>query len=297
MYYFLSFIIGCIVAIMIAINGQLTSFFGVYTATFIIHIVGTVFAFFVLLFKRIPISLKNKLPLWLYLGGVIGVLTVVFNNIAFGKISLTAIMALCLLGQSLTSLIIDTFGLFGMQKHKFLKSKLIGLSIVIVGIFSMFQDLNINAYIPIFVSLFSGVTIVLSRSVNAKLSEKLDALQGSFFNHLTGLFTSFLVLLLIGRNEILFSSFSISTRPFIYFGGFLGVSVVLLSNLTTLKISSLHMTLFQFLGQIFTGMIIDSLIQNSFSKESLIGGLFVLTGLFFNLIIENTIKRCKNELN
>jgi transporter family-2 protein len=40
MYYLLSLLIGILVAVMITVNGGLTTLYGVYSATVIIHIVG-----------------------------------------------------------------------------------------------------------------------------------------------------------------------------------------------------------------------------------------------------------------
>ncbi len=46
-----------------------------------------------------------------YIGGAVGAATTLFNNMAFGHISISAILALTLLGQSVTSFCIDSFGL------------------------------------------------------------------------------------------------------------------------------------------------------------------------------------------
>ena len=43
--------------------------------------------------------------------------------------------------------------------------------------------------ISIIFSILSGVTIVLSRSVNGLLSKKMSAYQGTFYNYFTGFMT------------------------------------------------------------------------------------------------------------
>lgn len=98
MYELLSFLSGVILAVMIQINGGLSGQFGAYHAALYVHIVGSVFAALLLLLKRQRISGAKGLPFWMYLGGVIGVLTTVFNNLAFSHISLTSIVALGLFG-------------------------------------------------------------------------------------------------------------------------------------------------------------------------------------------------------
>lgn len=127
MYYFLSAFTGLLIAGMIAINGELTAAVGVYAAAVIIHIVGLACTGGILLARRAPLFPQGRPPLHLLLGGVIGLLTTVFNNAAFGHISVSAILALGLLGQSVTSLLIDHFGWLSMPKRPFLPWKMAGL--------------------------------------------------------------------------------------------------------------------------------------------------------------------------
>lgn len=134
MYYLLSVICGALVASMISINGGLTNFYGTYIATVIIHFVGLIFITIYLKLKGEAFLPKERLPFYYFLGGAIGVGTTVFNNIAIGSISISAILALSLLGQSITSIVIDHFGLFGMSAQRFNKKKLIGLTFVLIGI-------------------------------------------------------------------------------------------------------------------------------------------------------------------
>ncbi|QIB70491.1 DMT family transporter [Aminipila butyrica] len=136
MYYFLSVLAGAIIAVMIAVNGVLTAHCNIYVATVIIHVMGLIMISLILIRHREnPMPWKNKkLPLLLYSGGLVGVATTVFNNMAFGKISMSAILAIVLLGQSVTSIVIDHFGWLDMPHQSFNKKKLIGLSFIVLGI-------------------------------------------------------------------------------------------------------------------------------------------------------------------
>lgn len=137
MYYLLAVICGSLVASMISINGGLTDFYGTYMATVIIHFVGLIFITIYLKIKGESFLPKERLPLYYFLGGAIGVGTTVFNNIAIGSLSISAILALSLFGQSITSIVIDHFGLLGMPTERFNKKKLIGLGFVLIGIIVM----------------------------------------------------------------------------------------------------------------------------------------------------------------
>ena len=282
MYYFLSLLTVVLISVMIAVNGGLTTQYGVYTAAVIIHIVGLVLISSVILIKRErPFSSRHA---WfLYLGGAIGVLTTVFNNFAFSRISVSSILALGLFGQSITGLVIDQYGLLGMQKHPFAKWKLIGLSLIFAGIASMLTNFEIAA---VAVSFAAGVTIVISRTLNARLSELTSVRISTFYNYLVGLTLSIPVLLLLGRSESPLTEFAFSPALYIYSGGILGVCVVLLSNITVVKIPAFYLTLFIFIGQVFSGVVIDAVISRELSYRNLIGGILVAIGLSINLLLD-----------
>ncbi len=76
---------------------------------------------FVLLISRSKIKIQKEIPIYLYSAGAIGVFSVVFSNLSFSKLGVSLTLALGLLGQSLSSIFIDHFGLLGMKVIKFEK--------------------------------------------------------------------------------------------------------------------------------------------------------------------------------
>ncbi|MFT4006784.1 MAG: DMT family transporter [Lacrimispora sp.] len=286
MYNFLSLLAGIVIAFMVAVNGGLTAHYGVFGAAVIIHIVGSCFAFLLIKICRQKTVFQRSISWWMYTGGVIGVLTTVFNNFAYGKISLTSIIAVGLLGQTVTSLVIDSFGLFGMQKYRFKKSTLIGLVYAVAGIIVMLDHSAVSALYAVVLSFAGGVTVVLSRTVNAGLSENTGALQGSFINHIVGLPVTVCVLFLWGGSDPIFTGFAVSASGWIYFGGVLGVLTVLLLNITVPKIPGFRLTLLSFIGQMFAGISLDLITKQGYTKATFFGGLLVAAGVVTNVLIE-----------
>jgi len=283
-YYLLSILSGALVALMTMQNGVLSDSYGAYGATVIIHIVGLVLISGIMIFKRYNFLPQKKLPPWKYLGGVVGVATTVFSNLAFGEISVSAILALALLGQLLTSLATDRFGLFGMPKHPFHKKKLIGIVFVMGGIMFMVPIQDVTLLLPIILSLLTGFTIVLNRTINAALAKESNVFFSTLYNYITGLAAGFLVLLISGVNTVTVSP---SGQPiWVYLGGAVGVIVVCLSNLIVVRISAVSMSLLTFIGQVFTGILIDAMLTGAFSMVNLIGGFLVAVGLAANLYLE-----------
>lgn len=141
--------------------------------------------------------------------------------------------------------------------------------------------------IAIIVAIAAGASIVISRNINSILAEKKGLLTSTFFNYLTGVSLS-IIFLLISSESIKQSYSLLGTVPlWAYLGGLLGVAVVAISNLVTPKISAFYMSLIIFVGQLFTGIIIDYFALGLISAGKIIGGLLVVAGLIYNLNIDN----------
>jgi transporter family-2 protein len=136
MNYGLSIFVGFIISIMVALNGVLTGSLGIYHATLIAHIFGITVVILILLFRKQKIKIISKVPLYYFIGGFLGVLTTVFNNQAFSYLGVSIMLALCLFGQSVTSLILDALGVFNHKANNNYKTY-IGLFLLVIGILVM----------------------------------------------------------------------------------------------------------------------------------------------------------------
>ncbi|MHC1748636.1 MAG: DMT family transporter [Cellulosilyticaceae bacterium] len=134
MYNLYAAIIGIFIALMIGINGILSEQVGTYSSTVMIHLIGFIAIIGIVLIKKVKISFNRSIPLYLYLGGAIGVFTVLFNVTSFSAIGASLTMALGLLGESIASTIIDHYGLFGTKITHFNPKKIWGLLLIILGI-------------------------------------------------------------------------------------------------------------------------------------------------------------------
>lgn len=121
---------GIIVTTMNVFNGQLSDYTGVYLSTVIIHLVGLVTFLIIMKIKDKKVCFKKQIPLYMYCGGCIGVLTVIFN----GKIGASLMTALGLLGQMMTSLLLENKGWLATSIRKLNIGKIIGLAVVCLGI-------------------------------------------------------------------------------------------------------------------------------------------------------------------
>lgn len=285
MYQLISLLTGIMLAIMIFINGRLTDAVGVFQATAVLHSVGVLFALLACLIRKEKPLPRSRSPWWFYTGGIIGIFTAYANNFAFGKISMTSIVALALLGQTVASLVIDATGWFGMVKRPIRKSTLIGLTFCLAGIFMMLDHTVLEAALAVWFSFGAGISIVISRSINARLAERIGALPGSFVNHLAGLPLTVLFAVLAAEKQSIWSGMT-PTGFWIYLGGALGVLGVVLFNILVPKISQFHLTVLTFVGQVFAGIALDLAMGGFKVDASFIGGLVIAAGIGLNLAIE-----------
>ena len=121
-------------------------------------------------------------------------------------------------------------------------------------------------FLYILSGISAGIVVVFARSINANLARKIGLNSSTFFNFIVGLIVSFIVLILLGDGLGSYSKVDIGVIPsWAYIGSVLGVGVVFLSNYTAMRISAFYLTLLIFIGQLFSGVLIDFVILDSLS--------------------------------
>ncbi|MCS4472653.1 DMT family transporter [Clostridium botulinum] len=79
----------------------------------------------------------NKIPVILFLPGILSVLVIFLNNLSSSKIGITLTAGMGLFGQLVISALINHFGLFGVQVNKMRKEKILSFSLIITGLIFM----------------------------------------------------------------------------------------------------------------------------------------------------------------
>lgn len=136
--------------------------------------------------------------------------------------------------------------------------------------------------IGIILGFASGITIVLSRTLNAKLTTYSNLRYSTLFNYIIGIIGSIIIVLLTKPTfPDTLPAFKTSDI-FIYLGGAIGVVMVMANSYLTTKLSSMVFTLLLFCAQLFTGIAIDYFILGDYSNGKVIGGLIILAGLWIS---------------
>lgn len=131
---------GALLAVMVTINSGLAALTTPFTASWVVHGVGGVAAFVLLMANgmvarkagRLP--QRGRAPLWSYLGGAPGAFAVALSSIAVNsELALAGGLSLLLVGQILFGLISDQFGLFGTPKRRLNRFDVLATLCVIGG--------------------------------------------------------------------------------------------------------------------------------------------------------------------
>ncbi|MBY6951201.1 DMT family transporter [Clostridium botulinum] len=128
---------GILLAIMIFLNGVLSEKIGLYISTLIYHVLGLLLILLVSIVRKNKLPKLNKIPVILFLPGIISVLVIFLNNLSSSKIGITLTAGMGLFGQLVISTLIDHFGLFGVQVNKMRKEKILSFSLIITGLIFM----------------------------------------------------------------------------------------------------------------------------------------------------------------
>lgn len=136
-FYILPLLAGVALSIQSGVNSQLrTVVNNPILAAFISFLTGTAALIIMLFFS------KKEMPSWdiyagiswyKYTGGLLGVLVVVSVILSVPRIGAANMFVLIILGQLLTAVIMDHYGILGMQPNSFNVKKLVGVLFLIAG--------------------------------------------------------------------------------------------------------------------------------------------------------------------
>ncbi len=113
---------GMTMALQGTLNTSLSKVVGLMEATFVVHLVGLAFVSLLLfIFKTgdLKLHLFGQVPLYSYLGGILGVMIIYMVIKSIPKVGVAPATTAIILGQVFTAGLIDHLGLFGMEKMPF----------------------------------------------------------------------------------------------------------------------------------------------------------------------------------
>ncbi|MBP5808754.1 DMT family transporter [Lactiplantibacillus argentoratensis] len=131
--------IGVGLPMQTSINSRLRSSVGSpFVASLTSFAVGTIFLAIITLIEvhtlGFPTTLFASQPVWIWLGGLFGVVYLTGNILLFPKLGSVQTVIMPVLGQILAGLLIDNFGWFDSPKSALTMARVVGAILVLVGV-------------------------------------------------------------------------------------------------------------------------------------------------------------------
>ncbi|SDN54452.1 transporter family-2 protein [Fictibacillus solisalsi] len=124
-----------------AVNGSLGKKIGSIEGAFVSFFTGTVMLLVIMLiWGNGSLSTVWQVPKWNLIGGILGAIYVFIVILAVPKIGVTSAITAVIIGQLMMSVIIDHNGWFGNEAIHFTYKKMIGLVLLLAGLYFVFSD-------------------------------------------------------------------------------------------------------------------------------------------------------------
>jgi bacterial/archaeal transporter family-2 protein len=133
---FLAVVAGLAGSVQVAVMARLGDRVGVFGALAWATFLTAVIAFLLLLVARQSVAGfvdAAHQPLWLWSGAIMGVLIVLTITFAGSRLGVAATVAILIAGQLAMGVVIDRFGLFGVQRVAIAWPRVIGIVLLATG--------------------------------------------------------------------------------------------------------------------------------------------------------------------
>jgi len=134
---------GVVLIVQVGVNSTLRRSLGTPVAAALMSfVVGTLALVVFLWLSRAPWPGRAQLaaaPLWAWCGGLLGAFYVVATIVVGPRLGAAALLALVVLGQLLTSLLVDHFGWLGFAQHSLTPLRLLGAALLFGGVLLIVQ--------------------------------------------------------------------------------------------------------------------------------------------------------------
>lgn len=129
--------IGVLLPLQVGVNSQLRGYVeSPLIATLVSFAVGTLALLVIVIGSRTawpPLRVFGSMPIWLWSGGLLGMIFVGGSIVLGPKIGAAALVGWVIAGQLIMSVILDHFGMAGFPVHPATLTRLVGVGLLIAG--------------------------------------------------------------------------------------------------------------------------------------------------------------------
>ena len=271
-------LVGALVTIMSGINSRLSELVGPVVAVLVIHAVGLAAIVGVSLARR-DRALPGRIPAWLYLGGLIGVVTVFSSNYAFSALGASMTVAVSLLGQTMFSIAADASGFLGRARYPLSARRAPGIAVALAGVAVMGGGWRL-AGPAMLVAFTAGISSGFSSVLNAGLGRRKGVLHSVRANYLVGLATTAAIAAFARPSPMAASAAIGAAGPILVLGGgLIGIVVVTTISIIVPRLPVFTFTILMFSGQTVAGVLLDAFCDGEVDWRKILGTGILLCGL------------------
>lgn len=200
----------------------------------------------------------RTIPVWMLLGGACGALTVSTQGLVAGVLGVALFTVGVVAGQTLHGLVLDRIGFGPGGVVPVTMGRVVGGLLALVAVvISLGGDVLSQA--PLWMLLLpfaAGVGIAWQAAANGRLAQRVQSpLAATFMSFVAG--TAVLAVAAGTSVAVTGVPRNIPTEPWLYLGGFLGFTYILLGAFIVAHTGVLLMSLGSVLGQLTTSVLID----------------------------------------
>ena len=141
MIYFLFLLLaGILQGLMISLNGQLGNYYDMLGVSFFVHGIAAVILLVYMKCKERKRIMFRGVPPYVYLVGFMGIALVVSSTWCILAIGATALTGLSVVGQMISSAIVDHKGWFGVEKQPFQWKEMPSYLLVLAGVWLILSN-------------------------------------------------------------------------------------------------------------------------------------------------------------
>ena len=271
----LSLIAGLCKATQSPTNAALSKDVGNAQATLISFTGGTILLLVLsLLFGSGDLSRIAEAPAWQLLGGVYGVILVFTITYATPVLGVALTLTIVMFGQLAMGVIIDSFGLLGVQQLDISPLRVLGVLIVALGIVCIYRDqmkvhssnaafdkspkqkhASSKVGILFIMTCLAGIGSAAQAATNSALAVSVGTIEASFISFVTGMLVILVFTLIKTKGNFRPITHS---APWKFLGGAYGAATVYFVVLATPYLGVGLLMAVMMLGQLVGAAVVDS---------------------------------------
>lgn len=205
----------------------------------------------------------GKLKFWQVIGGAIGAIFVLTQSYTVPLLGVAIFTIATIAAQTTGALLVDRSGI-GINRFRISKVRVAASLVAILGVLVAIAD-RINdasfAFWAVAAALIVGGLVSVQHALNGRVTEASgSAIAAAWINFAFGVTVlAFINLLLIVFGRLQFSTLPLQ-HPYLFLGGALGVTFIVITAFVIRQLGSLQFTLAATAGQLFGAVVLDVLV-------------------------------------